>query len=92
MTTTNKVEHGTVYFSPHLAVFDKIGIDWTPPVTACSPLQVVHVRLVSLRRADDDGRLWSGTVAAPVRWQADRVIFRQEELVALVVLHGVQRW
>lgn len=81
-------------FFPHLTVFDKISVDWTPSITSCPPLQVVQIRLVSLWRADDDRRLRGGTVTTSIRRQVDRVafVFGQEELVALVALHGVERW
>lgn len=77
----------------HLTVFDKIGVDWTAPVTAGPPLQVIHIGLVSLRRAGDDRRLWSRTVTTPIRRQIDRVdvVFSRGGLVALVALHGVKR-
>lgn len=80
-------------FPTHLTVFDKIGVDWTASVTPRPPLQVVHVRLMSLRRADDDRGLWSRTVTSSVRRQVDRVslVLGQEALVALVALHGMKR-
>lgn len=81
-------------FFPHLTVFDKIGVDWTPCITSCPPLQVIHIRLMSLGRADDDRRLWNRTVSTPVSRQVDCVafIFGQETLMALVALHWVERW
>lgn len=83
-----------LFFKPHLAVLDKIGVDGAPSVPARPPLQVVHVGLVSLRRADDDRRLRSGTVAASAGRRVGTVGFLlgQEELVALVALHAVERW
>lgn len=89
-----EVKHGSVYFPPHLTVFDKIGVDWTPAIPPGLPLQVVHIRLVGLRRAGDDRRLRSGPLTAPVDRQVDgvAVVFSQEALVALVALHGVERW
>lgn len=78
-----------VFFSPHLTVFDKISNDWTASITPCPPLQIVYIRLVSLRRAGDDRCLWSRTVTAPISWQVDCVtrIF----IMALVALHGMER-
>lgn len=83
-----------MYFLPHLTVFDKIGVDLTPSITPCPPLQVINIRFVSLRWADDDWGLRSRTVTTPISRQVDRVAFilGQEALVALIALHGVERW
>lgn len=78
---------------PHLAIFDKIGIDWTPPIAPRSPLQIIQIRLVSLWRTDDDGGLGDGTVPSSDGWQVERVAFvLWQEFVALIALHGVERW
>lgn len=77
---------------PHLAIFDKIGVDWTPPIAPRSPLQIVQIRLVSLWRADDDGGLGDGTVTSSVGWKVEHVAFiLQQEFVSLIALHGVER-
>lgn len=82
-------------FQTHLSVFNKVGIDGAASVAARSPLQVVHVRFVRLRRADDDGRLWRRPLVAPVGrgvgGVAGAVVVGQEVVVSLVALHGVER-
>lgn len=75
----------------HLAIFDKIGVDRTPPIAPRSPLQIVQIRLVSLWGADDDGGLGDGTVTSSVGWLVERVAFiLWQEFVALITLHGVE--
>lgn len=77
---------------PYLTVFNKIGVDGLASITPGLPLQVIHIRLVSLRWADDDGCLWGRTVAAPISWQVNRIsfVFSEETLVALVALYRVE--